>query len=110
MTNYVSNAIHHVDFEKKITVSLEIRETVVRIKVFNTGIPIPEEDLDKVWVKFYKVDKARTREYGGSGIGLSIVKKIIEEHGGKIWATSREETGTTMYFVLRKYQEVPMYE
>ncbi len=44
---------------------------------------------------------------GGSGIGLSIVKKIIEEHGGKIWATSREHTGTTMYFVLRKYQEVP---
>ena len=75
--------------------------------VFNTGVPIPEADIDKIWIKFYKVDKARTREYGGSGIGLSIVKKIIEDHGGKIWATSREGVGTVMYFVIRKYQEVP---
>ena len=48
------------------------------MSVFNTGDPIPEEDLDKIWVKFYKVDKARTREYGGSGIGLSIVKADME--------------------------------
>lgn len=54
--------------------------TLVRVKVFNSGNPIPEEDIDKIWVKFYKVDKARTREYGGSGIGLSIVKAIMEAH------------------------------
>ena len=59
---------------------------------------------------FYRTDASRNSSKGGSGIGLSIVKKIIEEHGGKIWATSREGTGTTMYFVLRKYQEVPINE
>ena len=51
---------------------------MTRISVFNTGRPIPESDLDKIWTKFYKVDKARTREYGGSGIGLSIVKAVME--------------------------------
>ena len=59
---------------------MERKEEVVRISVFNTGDKIPEEDLDKVWIKFYKVDKARTREYGGSGIGLSIVKAIMDAH------------------------------
>lgn len=78
ITNYLSNAIHHVDFEKKISIWYTRKEDCVRISVFNTGKPIPEEDLDNIWIKFYKVDKARTREYGGSGIGLSIVKAIME--------------------------------
>ncbi len=78
ITNYLSNAIHHADFEKKISIWYTQKEGCVRISVFNTGKPIPEEDLDKIWVKFYKVDKARTREYGGSGIGLSIVKAIMD--------------------------------
>ena len=73
------------------------------MEVFNTGNPIPDEALPNLWTKFYKVDKARTREYGGSGIGLSIVKKIIEDHGGRIWATSKEGIGTEIHFVLRKY-------
>lgn len=77
ITNYISNAINHVSNEKEIRVSIEHREQVVRISVFNTGVPIPEEDLEKIWIKFYKVDKARTREYGGSGIGLSIVKAVM---------------------------------
>ena len=78
ITNYLSNAIHHADFEKKISIWYTQKEGCVRISVFNTGKPIPEEDLDNIWIKFYKVDKARTREYGGSGIGLSIVKAIME--------------------------------
>lgn len=78
ITNYLSNAIHHADFEKKISISYTRKEDCVRISVFNTGENIPEADIDKVWVKFYKVDKARTREYGGSGIGLSIVKAIMD--------------------------------
>lgn len=78
ITNYLSNAIHYAKGEKIIDISFEKRDNVLRTKVFNTGDQIPEEDLDKVWIKFYKVDKARTREYGGSGIGLSIVKAIMD--------------------------------
>lgn len=78
ITNYMSNAINHADGEKVIRVFYTRSEDKLRVSVFNTGQPIPEEDLDKIWVKFYKVDKARTREYGGSGIGLSIVKAIMD--------------------------------
>lgn len=78
VTNYISNAINHCDFEKVIEVKIVKEPDTVRVSVFNTGRPIPEEDLERVWQKFYKVDKARTREYGGSGIGLSIVKAIME--------------------------------
>jgi len=78
VTNYISNAVNHCDYDKVIEVKVIKEEDKVRVTVFNTGNPIPEEELDKVWIKFYKVDKARTREYGGSGIGLSIVKAIME--------------------------------
>ena len=78
VTNYISNAINHCEFDKVIEVKVIKEPDMVRVSVFNTGRPIPEEDLDKIWQKFYKVDKARTREYGGSGIGLSIVKAIME--------------------------------
>lgn len=82
LTNYVSNALHHckegADGEKRIRVTVRRMENLVRICVFNTGLPIPEEELQKIWIKFYKVDKARTREYGGSGIGLSIVKASMD--------------------------------
>lgn len=78
VTNYVSNAFHHVNHENIIRVWMEEREKNVRVCVYNSGFPIPEEELDKIWIKFYKVDKARTREYGGSGIGLSIVKAIMD--------------------------------
>lgn len=78
VTNYLSNAIHYAMNDKKIRISYEKRPKNVRISVFNTGNPIPEEDISNIWIKFYKVDKARTREYGGSGIGLSIVKAIMD--------------------------------
>ena len=79
--NYFSNAINYVLNEKIIDVKLHKFGNKVRISVFNTGNPIPEESLEHIWEKFYKVDKARTREYGGSGIGLSIVKAIMESMG-----------------------------
>ncbi len=78
ITNYLSNAIHHAEGEKRITISYTRKEACVRVSVYNTGKNIPKEDIDNIWIKFYKVDKARTREYGGSGIGLSIVKAIME--------------------------------
>ena len=78
VTNYVSNALNHLDGDKVVEIKLLKQENNVKVTVFNTGTPIPEADLPNLWNKFYKVDKARTREYGGSGIGLSIVKAIME--------------------------------
>jgi signal transduction histidine kinase len=78
LNNYISNALNHVDAEKTIKITLQKQDEKVRVGVFNTGKPIPEEDLERIWDKFYKVDKARTREYGGSGVGLSIVKAIMD--------------------------------
>ena len=84
ITNYISNAINHCCNENIIKVSVgQIDKENVRVSVFNTGKNIPEEDIDHIWEKFYKVDKARTREYGGNGIGLSIVKAIVESMGKK---------------------------
>ncbi len=80
VTNYLSNAIHYAAGEKQIRIYYTDQDEALRIHVFNTGSNIPEEDIDKIWDKFYKVDKARTREYGGSGIGLSIVRAIMESH------------------------------
>lgn len=99
ITNYVSNAINHVDGEKNIIVSLEEREKVVRVRVFNTGQCISQEELDKIWIKFYKVDKARTRAYGGSGIGLSIVKAIVEAMNQECGVKNRED-GVEFWFEL----------
>jgi signal transduction histidine kinase len=67
--------------------------------VFNTGIPIPEKELENIWIKFYKVDKARTREYGGSGIGLSIVKAIIKAHGTECGVINHTD-GVEFWFEL----------
>lgn len=76
--NYYSNAINHVEGDKVIDIRFTQQKDTVRISVFNTGKPIPEESLGRIWEKFYKVDKARTRAYGGSGVGLSIVKAIMD--------------------------------
>ena len=78
VTNYLSNAIHHAKGEKEISIRYQVKENLIRVSVCNTGDAIPHEDVDKIWTKFYKVDKAHTREYGGSGIGLSIVKAVMD--------------------------------
>ena len=75
--------------------------TGYQISVFNTGDPIPEEDLEKVWIKFFKVDKARTRAYGGSGIGLSIVKAIMDSLHQKCGVYNRPD-GVVFWFTLQK--------
>jgi len=99
--NYFSNAVNHCAGEKKIIVSLEDKGDVVRVKVFNTGEPIPEDSLEHLWEKFYKVDKARTREYGGSGVGLSIVKAIMDSMSRK-YGVENYSNGVLFWFELEK--------
>lgn len=97
--NYFSNAMNHVAGERVIDVKLKVKENIVRVSVFNTGLPIPEESLEHIWEKFYKVDKARTRQYGGSGIGLSIVKAIMESMNRKYGAVNYDN-GVEFWFEL----------
>ena len=99
VTNYISNALNHVSGDRKIEVSIIPKGDVVRIGVFNTGERIPHEDLEKIWDKFYKVDKARTREYGGNGIGLSIVKAIMNSHNQKYGVINHKD-GVEFWFEL----------
>lgn len=99
VVNYLTNAINHCEGEKKIIVSSAKEGDNVRIMVFNTGRHIPKEELDKIWLKFYKVDKARTRTYGGNGIGLSIVKAIMDLHG-KQCGVSNVENGVMFWFTV----------
>lgn len=109
--NIVNNSLKYMDKPKgKINLRIKDVGDFVQVELEDNGKGIAAKDLPNIFDRFYRTDASRNSSKGGSGIGLSIVKKIIEEHGGKIWATSREDTGTTMYFVLRKYQEVPVYE
>ncbi len=97
--NYFSNAMNHVAENGVIDVKLTLKENAVRISVFNTGIPIPEESIPHIWEKFYKVDKARTRAYGGSGVGLSIVKAMMESMNQK-YGVVNYENGVEFWFEL----------
>ena len=99
VTNYTSNALNHLDGERKVEIKVLQEEDCVKVTVFNTGTPIPEEDIPNLWNKFYKVDKARTREYGGSGIGLSIVKAIIESMNQK-YGVCNYDNGVEFWFTL----------
>lgn len=99
LSNYLSNAIHYANGEKHIEVRLHTSDGKVRVCVFNTGDPIPEDSVDKIWDKFYKVDKARTREYGGTGIGLSIVKAIIDSFQQE-YGVINHENGVEFWFEL----------
>ena len=99
VTNYISNAINHCDFEKVIKVRVNRMGDNVRVSVYNSGKPIPQEDIDNIWGKFYKVDKARTREYGGNGIGLSIVKAIMDSYE-KEYGVKNVDNGVEFWFDL----------
>lgn len=97
--NYVSNAFHHASGDKVIEVKIQKEGKKARTSVFNTGTPIPEEDLKHIWEKFYKVDKAHTREYGGNGIGLSIVKAIMESFHQE-YGVKNYDNGVEFWFEL----------
>ena len=100
VTNYLSNAVHHADGDRRIEIRIDrVGGGLIRTTVFNSGHPIPEEDIGRIFEKFYKVDKARTREYGGSGIGLSIVKAIMDGHGMG-YGVRNYENGVAFWFEL----------
>ncbi len=99
LNNYLSNAIHYASGEKIVRVSVSRRDDLVRIGVFNSGEAIADDVLPNLWTKFYKADKARTREYGGSGIGLSIVKASMEAMG-KQYGVENVPGGVNFWFEL----------
>ena len=105
--NIVGNSVKYMDKEHGL-INVRIKDVgdFIQVEIEDNGKGIAQKDLPFIFDRFYRTDASRNSATGGSGIGLSIVKKIIEDHGGKIWATSKESTGTVMYFVIRKYQEV----
>ena len=109
INNIVSNSIKYTD-KPKVKITMDVKDVgdFIQVELGDNGKGIAAKDLPNIFDRFYRTDASRNSSKGGSGIGLSIVKKIVEEHGGKIWATSEEGVGTTMYFVIRKYQEVPV--
>ena len=111
INNIVSNAVKYMDKEDKV-IHLRVKDVgdFVQVEIEDNGKGIGPKELPYIFERFYRTDASRNSATGGSGIGLSIVKKIVEEHGGKIWATSKEGTGTIMYLVIRKFEEVPSNE
>ncbi|GKU83862.1 PAS domain-containing sensor histidine kinase [Niallia sp. NCCP-28] len=100
MDNIISNALKYSPEGGKITFSLKEQEKQIIVSISDNGVGIPKENLEKVFDRFYRVDKARTRKLGGTGLGLAIAKEMVEAHGGKIWATSKEGKGTKVSFTL----------
>ncbi len=111
INNIVSNSVKYIDKEKGI-INIRITDAgdFVEIIIEDNGMGISAKDLPYIFDRFYRTDVSRGSAKGGSGIGLSIVHKIIEDHGGRIWATSKEGIGTEMHIALRKYQEVILDE
>lgn len=107
INNIISNSIKYMDKRRGI-INMRIKDVgdFVQIEIEDNGKGIAGKDLPYIFDRFYRTDKARNSLKGGSGIGLSIVRKIIEDHDGQIWASSKEGTGTVMHLALRKYQEV----
>ena len=111
INNIISNSVKYMDKPKGV-VQIRVRDVgdFIQVEIEDNGKGIPTKELPAIFERFYRTDLSRNSSQGGSGIGLSIVKKIIEDHGGRIWANSKLGEGTTMCFVIRKYQEVPVYE
>lgn len=104
--NIISNAEKYTDKpEKRIDLDVSLHGDEVVAAVSDNGKGIAVKDLPNIFDRFYRTDSSRNSRQGGSGIGLSIVKKIVEDHGGRVWAKSTEGEGTTMYFALRRYEE-----
>lgn len=108
INNIISNSVKYMDKEKEkgiIDIRILDEADSIRVEIEDNGRGIAAKDLPNIFERFYRTDSSRNSAKGGSGIGLSIVKKIVEDHGGYIWATSKEGEGTCMHFVIRKYEE-----
>ncbi len=111
INNIVGNSKKYSDkADTKIRMTVKDVGDFVQVEIEDNGKGIAAKDLPYIFDRFYRTDASRNSSKGGSGIGLSIVKKIMEDHGGKIWVTSKEGIGTVLYLVIRKYQEVPVNE
>lgn len=106
INNIIGNSVKYMD-KPKGTINIRLRDAddFVQVEFEDNGKGIAQKDLGRIFDRFYRADSSRNSRKGGSGIGLSIVKKIIEDHEGRVWAASKEGVGTTMYFALRKYHE-----
>jgi signal transduction histidine kinase len=102
MINLVDNAIKYNLPGGMVKLSMQVDGNNIAIKVSDTGIGIPQEDLECVFDRFFRVEKSRSRDKGGSGLGLAIVKKIVEDHGGEVAAESRAGEGSTFSVILPK--------
>lgn len=111
INNIVGNSIKYMDKPQK-SIQFRVLDVgdFIQVEIEDNGRGIASKDLPYIFDRFFRTDTSRNSSKGGSGIGLSIVHKILEDHGGKVWASSKEGSGTTMHFVLRKYQEVPANE
>ena len=106
INNIVGNSVKYMDKpDGKVDIRILDEQDSVRVEIEDNGKGIAAEDLPKVFDRFYRTDSSRNSAQGGNGIGLSIVRKVIEDHGGYVWATSREGEGTCVHFVIRKYHE-----
>lgn len=106
INNIVSNSVKYMGHDNGvISISIQDDNESVRIEIEDNGKGIASKDIGNIFERFYRTDASRNSMQGGSGIGLSIVKKIVEDHGGYVWATSKEGEGTCMHFVLRKYMK-----
>ena len=106
MVNLLTNSICYGREGGQTRVRFRDMLDKILIEVEDSGVGIAKEDIPRVFERFYRTDASRNSAQGGSGIGLSIVKKIVEDHGGYVWATAKEGEGTCMHFVLRKYIEL----
>ena len=106
INNIIGNSVKYMD-KQSGEIDIRILDEIdsIRVEIEDNGKGIAAKDLPNIFERFFRSDASRNSAQGGSGIGLSIVKKIIEDHGGYIWATSKEGEGTCMHFVVRKYQE-----
>ncbi|WAA12275.1 cell wall metabolism sensor histidine kinase WalK [Fervidibacillus halotolerans] len=100
MDNIISNALKYSPNGGQVTFKVVVYHEYVEVRVSDQGVGIPKENINRIFDRFYRIDKARSRQMGGTGLGLAIAKEMVQAHGGKIWATSIEGKGTTIHFTL----------